>query len=119
MPGSPFISRPVTIAFLTLCWLECSLLSSELGISGLAASRTRVLHGDHKVLDSSGQPFKSGDDPSDFEDASHNDALRSFVSDLVNHGPWDGEVKKEKKRFDAVRHRISKIHRVDHAASST
>ncbi len=32
--------------------------------------------------------------------------------DLASHGPWDGDIKKEKKRFDAVRHRISKIHRV-------
>jgi hypothetical protein len=70
------------------------------------------LHGDHKVLDSAGLPLRSGDETSDFEDATPNDKLRSFVLDLASHGPWDGDIKKEKKRFDAIRHRISKIHRV-------
>ncbi len=56
--------------------------------------------------------MRSGDETSDFEDATPSDKLRSFVLDLASHGPWDGDIKKEKKRFDAVRHRISKIHRV-------
>jgi hypothetical protein len=96
-------------------WFEHSCPSSSHGTCGLATSRKPTLNelrGDHKVLDSSGQPFRSGEDPSDCEDATHDDALRGFVMDLASHGPWDGDIKKEKKRFDSVRHRISKTHRV-------
>ena len=70
------------------------------------------LHGEHKVLDCSGLPLKSGEEATDFEDVSQSDAVRGFVVELASHAPWDGDIKKEKKRFDALRHKISKSYRV-------
>jgi hypothetical protein len=94
----------MVLGWFVVCWMRRDrILQSEPASRSVGLAATVLchddfgLHGDHKVLDSAGLTLRSGDETSEFEDATPSDKLRSFVLHLASHGSLGRRHQEEDK----------------------